>query len=265
MYHKGEAKNMDNRLEERAAKLREAFELRPETELLAAQEATGFDLQTQTAAAAEHLAYFNLEWHIIPTANALPLDDKYFARQYKMASRDFTHPRERGVSYREALTQGHRQHQGQLIGIETTLKPRYLPGNRQFYGTPYGFDASADPLAPYLGRAGMTNATRYAHNYLSLREFLRVVNEDWRERTLLPKGYRVTICPPAIFNLVGTIFHPEWSQTESLELGFYRDEQGNATCFAVGSDAPGDFSYINEIELETDWTLLGFRIALVPE
>ena len=34
---------------------------------------------------------------------------------------------------------------------------------------------------------------------------------------------------------------------------------------AVGSNAPGDFSYINEVELETDWTLLGFRTALVPE
>jgi hypothetical protein len=91
------------------------------------------------------------------------------------------------------------------------------------------------------------------------------MNEDWRERRLLPKGYRLTICPPAVFNLVGTIFHPEWSETESLELGFYRDAAGNATCYGVGSNAPGDFSYINEVELETDWTLLGFRIALVPE
>ena len=72
-----------------------------------------------------------------------------------------------------------------------------------------------------MGRAGMMNGTRYAHNYLSLREFIRVVNEDWRARKLLPAGYRVTVCPPAIFNLVGTIFHPEWSETETLELGFY--------------------------------------------
>jgi hypothetical protein len=81
----------------------------------------------------------------------------------------------------------------------------------------------------------------------------------------MPPGYRLTICPPVVFNLVGTIFHPEWSETESLELGFYRDENNNAKCYAVGSNAPGDFSYIHEIETESDWALLGFRTALVPE
>ena len=81
----------------------------------------------------------------------------------------------------------------------------------------------------------------------------------------MPQGYRLTVCPPVVFNLVGTIFHPEWSRTESLELGFYRDENGNAKCYAVGSNAPGDFSYIHEIETESDWALLGFRTALVPE
>ncbi len=82
---------------------------------------------------------------------------------------------------------------------------------------------------------------------------------------MLPRGYRVTVCPPAVFNLVGTVFHPEWSETETLELGFYRDEQRNATCYAVGSNAPGDFSYITEIEGDTEWALAGFRVALVPE
>ena len=81
----------------------------------------------------------------------------------------------------------------------------------------------------------------------------------------MPDGYRLTICPPVIFNLIGTIFHPEWSRTESLELGFYRDENTNAKCYAVGSNAPEDFSYIHEIETESDWALLGFRTALVPE
>jgi hypothetical protein len=252
---------MNDSLGEKAEKLRETFGLRPDAELLAPEVKT-YELSSPTA---EHLSYFNIEWHIIPSAEAVPLDDAYMARFYSMAAREFENRREHAPSYREALTEGHRQHQGRIIGVEKTLKPRYLPGNRQFYGTPYGFDASADPFAPYLGRAGMTNATRYAHNYLSLREFLRVLNEDWRMRGLLPAGYRLTICPPAVFNLIGTIFHPEWSETETLELGFYRDAQGNATCFAIGSNAPGDFSYINEIELETDWTLLGFRLALVPE
>ncbi|MGA9995713.1 MAG: hypothetical protein WBP93_09875 [Pyrinomonadaceae bacterium] len=252
---------MDSSMKEKAEKLRETFALKPETELLSKDEPE-FELTPQ---AAEHLAYFNIEWHIIPSADAAPLDDAYMKRFYPMAAREFTHPHEHGPSYREVITRGHQKHQGRVIGVEATIKPRYLPGNRQFYGTPYGFNASADPFAPYLGRAGMTNATRYAHNYISLRAFLDVVNDDWRRRNLLPKGYRLTICPPAVFNFVGMIFHPEWSETETLELGFYRDEAGNASCFAVGSNAPGDFSYISEIELETDWTLLGFRTALVPE
>ncbi|HEX8144602.1 MAG TPA: hypothetical protein VF553_18685 [Pyrinomonadaceae bacterium] len=252
---------MNERLEEKAAKLREAFGLEPGAGLLSGEAGD----EKLSSPAAERLAYFNIEWHIIPSAEAVPLNDAYMARFYPLASRDFTQAREHAPSYREAIIRGHARHQGRIIGVETTMKPRYLPGNRQFYGTRYGFDASADPFAPYLGRAGMTNATRYAHNYLSLREFLRVVNEDWRLRGVLPAGYRLTVCPPAVFNLIGNIFHPEWSETETLELGFYRDEQGNATCFATGSNEPGDFSYINEIELETDWTLLGFRTALVPE
>lgn len=252
---------MNDRLEESAGRMREAFKLAPGAQLLA-PDAAEPEMSSQ---AATQLRFFNMEWHVIPSEDVVPLDDAYFARFYPMAPRGFTEPREHTPSYREQITSGHRKHQGRIIGIETTRKPRYLPGNRQFYGTPYGFDASLDPFAFYMGRAAMTNATRYDHNYLSLRAFLSVVNEDWRTRGLLPKGYRLTICPPAIFNLIGVLFHPEWSETETLELGFYRDEQGNATCYGVGSNAPGDFSYINEVELETDWTLLGFRTALVPE
>lgn len=252
---------MDNLLEEKAGRLRESFKLAPDTELLAPDVAK----QELSIHAAEQLAYFNIEWYIIPAAEIVPMDDDYMARFYPLAPRGFNQPREHGPSYRDVIIRGHRKHQGHIVGVETTQKPRYLPGNRQFYGTPYGFDASTDPFAFYIGRAGMTNATRYNHNYLSLREFLSVVNDDWRARGILPQGYRLTICPPAIFNLIGMLFHPEWSETETLELGFYRDEQGNATCYAVGSNAAGDFSYINEVELETDWTLLGFRTALVPE
>lgn len=214
---------------------------------------------------ADGLDYFNIEWHVIPSAEALPLDDAYFKRLYPLAPRDFIKPGEHGPSYREQIVRGHKRHQGLVIGVETTPKPRYLPGNRQFYGSLYGHDASADPFAAYMGRAGMMNGTRYAHNYLSLREFIRVVGDDWRARSILPAGYRVTVCPPAVFNLVGAIFHPEWSDTETLELGFYRDEQGNATCYAVGSHAPGDFSYIDEAEGEAEWSLMGFRLALVPD
>ncbi|PYS91822.1 MAG: hypothetical protein DMF64_10810 [Acidobacteria bacterium] len=252
---------MDDELSARTEKLREAFQLGPDTELLSSDTAAP-ELPSELFA---RLARFHIEWHIIPADTVVPFDDQYVARFYRMAPREFAHPRDHAPSYREVLAKGHAKHQGRIVGVETTQKPRYLPGNRQFYGTPYGFDASADPFAYYMGRAGLTNATRYAHNYISLREFVRVVNEDWRARRLLPQGYRLTVCPPAIFNFIGTLFHPEWSETETLELGFYRDEQGNATCYAVGCNAPGDFSYINEVELETDWTLAGFRLALVPE
>jgi hypothetical protein len=256
-----EERLLSDLIEESSKKQREFFELPRNTPLIA-PEALKLELQPEMA---EGLAHFNIEWHVIPGESALPLDDSYLARLYPRASRDFTKPREHSPSYRAQIITGHKLHQGHVIGVETTPKPRYLPENRQFYGTPYGHDASADPFAPYLGRAGMVNGTRYAHNYLSLREFIRVVNEDWRARSILPTGYRVTVCPPAVFNLIGTIFHREWSETDTLELGFYRDEHGNATCYAVGSNAPGDFSYINEVEGEADWSLMGFRVALVSD
>lgn len=210
-------------------------------------------------------AHFNIEWHVIPSERVVPLDDDYFSRLYRSAPREFGEPREHKPALRSALAAGHRHHQGRVIGVETTAKPRYLPRNRQFYGTTYGHDPHRDPLAPYMGRAGMMNGTRYEHDYLSLREFLHVVNDDWSARGLLPGGYRATVCPPVVFNLVGTIFHPEWAETESLELGFYLDREGNATCYAVGPNAPGDFSFVAEVESEGDWSLTGFRLALVPE
>ena len=253
---------MSNWQQDRTGKLREFFGFDPQRELVAPEATANFELPPEVD---EGLRHFNIEWHIVPAAEAVPLDDDYFARLYPSAPRDFTKAREHGGSYRHHLADGHKRHQGRILGIEVTPKPRYLPGNRQFYGTPYGHDATADPFAPYMGRAGMMNGTRYAHNYLSLRTFLNVVNEDWRARRLLPAGYRVTICPPVVFNLVGAIFHPEWSETETLELGFYRDAQGNATCFAVGSNAPGDFSYLNEVEGEAEWSLMGFRLALVTD
>jgi hypothetical protein len=246
---------------ERVARLREFFGLGAGAEL-GEREAARFELREEEA---EGLAHFNIEWHVIPAAEVLPLDDAYFARLYPAAPQDFAKAREHAASYRERLTEGHRRHQGRVLGVETTAKPRYLPGNRQFYGTLYGHDPSADPFAPYMGRAGMMSGTRFSHNYLTLREFVRVVNEDWRARALLPRGYRVTVCPPAVFNLVGAIFHPEWSETETLELGFYRDEHGNATCYAVGPTRPNDFSHVAEVESETEWALAGFRVALVPE
>lgn len=244
----------------RAEKLRDFLNLKPDVEMIPPSVA-----ETEARSATDcQLLHCNIEWHLIPSSDAVPMDNRYFQLFYPRAARDFDRPHEPYPSRHAALIAGHRQHQGHIIGVETTPKPGYLPGNRQYYGTRYGFDPTADPYAPYFGRAGMVNGTRYAHNYISLRAFLRVINDDWRARSVMPRGYRVTICPPAIFNLVGTVFHPEWSETEPLELGFYRDAQGNATCFAVGSSGPGDYSYINIVEGE-EWTLMGFRLALVPE
>ena len=246
---------------ESAKRQRDFFTLGPDVELIA-PEALKFELPPEMA---EGLSHFNIEWHVIPSAAAVPVDDSYLRRLYPMAPRDFTETREHSPSYHDQIIKGHKLHQGRVIGVEGTQKPGYLPENRQFYGTPYGHDASADPFAAYFGRAGMMNGMRFDHNYLSLRELIGVVDEDWRAGSLLPAGYRVTVCPPAVFNLIGTIFHPEWSDTATLELGFYRDDQGNANCYAVGSNGHGDFSYINEVEGEGEWSLMGFRVALVPE
>jgi|SRR5215216_3213430 len=252
---------MQNDPEERARKMREFFGLAPEVVLVHDQNI----LTDISAPVAAHLARFNIEWHIIPDADAVPFDDAYAKRMYPMCARDFASAKAHGARCHEALVAGHRRHQGRILGVEATRKPVYLPGNRQSYGTAYGFDSTADPFAQYLGSGAFSTGTRYGHNYASLREFLDLVNRDWRLRDLMPKGYRLSICPPAIFNLIGNIFHCEWSETETLELGFYRDDHGNAKCYAVGSNAPGDFSYIHEVESNSDWTLLGFRTALVPE
>jgi hypothetical protein len=246
---------------ERAQRLREFFGLKEDAKLTAGDVGRG----EPPAEAADGLAHFNIEWHTVPREEAVPLDDAYFARLYPTAPHDFARAREHAPSYRERFTAGHASLQGRFVGVETTPKPRYLPGSRQFYGTLYGHDPSADPFAPYMGRAGMVNGTRYAHNYLSLRAFIRILNDDWRARRILPAGYRATVCPPAVLNLVGTLFHHEWSETETLELGFYRDAAGNATCYAVGSNAPGDFSFVREVEGEDEWSLLGFSVDVIPE
>ncbi len=252
---------MLDKLHERETTLRQFFNLAPETSLRKPDAV----IPEVPPRVAEHLARFNIEWHSIPSEAAVPFDDDYVARLYPMRSRDFAQPDYHGESLREAIRISHHQRQGLIVGIESTRKPHYHHNNRQFYGTLYGHDQTADPFAQYLGKAGFTSSTRYAHNFIPLREFVNLVMDDWRSRSLLPSGYRLTICSPAAFNLVGTIFHPEWSETESLELGFYRDAKGNAHCFAVGSNAPQDYSYIQRIETDSDWTYLGFRLALVPE
>lgn len=248
--------------------LREFFGLKPATKLIAPQAADDFDIPAHIAA---HLERFNFEWHIIPSEQAVSIEaDTYRTQLYPMVTHNPQPYDYRKTSSYQAVINGHRRHQGRIIAVETTRKPRYLPGNRQFYGTAYGFDERVDPFARYFGRTTFLTSTRavgtrYGHNYVSLRQLVNLINDEWRAQSLMPSGYRLTICPPVVFNLIGTIFHPEWSETETLEIGFYRDEKDSAKCYAVGSNQPGDFSYIREIETESDWTLLGFRVALVSE
>lgn len=251
---------MSNWIEDRAAKYREFFGLSNDAPIVP-QSAVNFEPNSTIS---ENLKRFNIEWHFVPASDAVPFDDAYLARFYPTAHRLKNRSSSGERSVRQQLTKGHCRQQGIVVGVETTQKPIYLPRNRQFYGTAYGHDASADPLAEYFGLAGITTGTRYEQNYPTLRRLFNFLNEDWQKRKLLPAGYRVTVCPPGIFNLVGMVFHPEWSQTPSLELGFYRDERGNASCFAVGANAPGDFSYIDVVEGE-EWSLTGFRLALLPD
>lgn len=254
---------MNEWIDDREKRLREFFDLNGDANLIASETKENFRVSEQ---AAKHLERFNIEWHVIPSADAVPIDtNDYRARLYPNlkfdnSNRDY----QKTDSYR-AVMSGHERHQGKIIGVETTMKPKYLPGNRQFYGTQYGFDAKTDPFAAYLGRANFTSGTRFAHNYASLRNFVNIVTDEWKTRGLMPEAYRLTICPPVVFNLIGNVFHREWSRTESCELGFYRDQSGNAKCYAVGSNAPGDFSFIKEVENTNDWTFLGFRVAIVPE
>ncbi len=254
---------MNDWIGERGNRLREFFGVGRDIELIAPEEKENFRVSEQTA---KHLERFNIEWHIIPSAASVPIDaNDYRARLYPNLKIDSANREYQKTDSYRAVMSGHEKHQGKIIGVETTLKPKYLPNNRQFYGTQYGFDARADPFAAYLGRANFTSGTRFAHDYASLRNFVNIVTDEWKARGVMPEGYRLTICPPVVFNLIGNVFHREWSQTETLELGFYRDDHGNAKCYAVGSNAPDDFSYIKEVETNADWTFLGFRTALVPE
>ena len=215
---------------------------------------------------AENLKRFNFEWQTIPSGDVVPFDEQYIKRLYPMRAGDFhRHIHHAIPSIRESLATDYRLRQGKVIAVETTRKPQYLPGNHQFYGTPYGLDPTADPLADYMAHAGFATGTRFDHNYASLRELDDLITKDWMARSLMPNGYHLTICPPTVFNLIGNVIHPEWSENSTLELTAFRDNHANARPFAIGSNAPGDFSYVHMVETGADWKLLGFRLALIPD
>ena len=212
---------------------------------------------------------FNIEWHVIPPVHLVPFDAAYLAKMYPYRSRTFEQDGYETISVRRMLEAAHQRVQGRIIGVETTQKPTYLPGHTQFYGTTYGLDPTFDPLGAYFEKAGLTSGprfinSRFAHTPATLRSLGSVVNPDWKARGFIPAEYELGVCPPTVFNLVGLLFHPEWSQTATLELSAYHDDRGNAIGLAVGSNGPGDFSYVRRLETGADLTQLGFRVALVP-
>lgn len=221
-------------------------------------------LPEMTPALASHFARFNLEWHVVPSATCVPFDNTYCARMYPHAPTSFWHGRHAAPGLWEMLAVGHRLHQGRLVAIETTMKPGFLPANRQHYGSAYGLDNTADPLIEFIDRSRLISGTRFGNQFPALKALVETIDRDWRARALLPQGYRVTVCPPVIFNLIGTLFHEEWSETPSLEVGWYAFHDG-AQCYAAGSAARGDFSFIVPEGPASDWNLAGFRLALVPE
>jgi len=215
------------------------------------------------------LADFNIEWYVIPPSSLVPFDSEYLLKMYARRSPAFDEARYEALSIRQMLESAHQRVQGTIVGIESTEKPYYVPGNPSFYGTRYGLDPTFDPFRMYFERAGLKSGprfinSRFAHTPATLRSLGEIVNGDWRSRDLVPPGYELTVCPPTVFNLVGMLFHPEWSQTATLELSAYWDDRGNAVGLAVGSHGPGDFSYVRSVESDADLSQLGFRVALVP-
>jgi len=216
------------------------------------------------------LAAFNIEWYVIPSSSLVPFDSGYLVKMYAHRSPAFDEARYEALSIRQMLESAHQRVQGTIVGIEATEKPYYVPGTHAFYGTRYGLDPAFDPFRMYFERAGLTSGprfinSRFAHTPGTLRSLGEIVKADWRSRGLVPPGYELTVCPPTVFNLVGMLFHSEWSQTPTLELSAYRDDRGNGVGLAVGSNGPGDFSYVRCVESDADLSQLGFRVALVPD
>jgi hypothetical protein len=252
-------------LESRAGVIRERFGLGSRDDFLA----DPLDRVDITDDVRQRLCAFNIEWHIIPPASLVPFDEAYLAQMYPLRSHDFLAAPYERLSVHEILSSAHRRIEGTIVGVETTQKPMYRPENcQQFYGTTYGLDPTCDPFAPYIERAGLKSGprfinSRFSHTPASLRSLGQAINADWRELGLIPAGYQFTICPPTAFNLIGVLFHQEWSETATLELSAHFDERGNAIGLTVGSNQSGDFSYVRRLETDPDLSRLGFRIALV--
>ena len=170
-------KNMKDWIKDRETKLREFFELDSETEIVSPEAVESFEVSERIA---RHLEYFNIEWHIIPSEESVSVkNESYGKRLYPMIKREVNPNEYKKTSSYRAIISGHGRHQGKIVGIETTMKPKYLPQNHQQYSTPYGFEPG-DPFAQYFGKAKFTEGTRYGHNYSRFEKFINIVNDDWK-------------------------------------------------------------------------------------
>src|ERR1700753_723386 len=102
---------MDDWKGERSGRIREFFDLDSDAEQLNS-DVRAPELSDELI---EGLRCFNIEWHIVPSAAALPLDDRYFSRLYSHAPRDFARVREHKASYRDLLVKGHGLPQGRVV------------------------------------------------------------------------------------------------------------------------------------------------------
>ena len=71
---------MQKWLELRSRKLREFFKITDDVELLSSKAV----IPEADDKLNEHLLRHNIEWHVIPTDEALPFDEDYVARMYPM-------------------------------------------------------------------------------------------------------------------------------------------------------------------------------------
>ena len=120
---------MKDWITDRESKLREFFELDSSTEIVSPAEADSFDVSENIR---EHLERFNLEWHIIPSEAAVSIEDAtYRKRLYAQLKRELPPVEHKKMSSYRAVIDGHRRHQGRIIAVETTAKPKCLPHAEQ--------------------------------------------------------------------------------------------------------------------------------------
>jgi hypothetical protein len=250
-------------LEARAGVIRETFGV-PAGEDLVSGPLQGLDVGDDVI---RRLGAFNIEWHIIPSTALVPFDDAYLARMYARGRATSTRPlpgAQRPPDADGVTSAGPGDDRRRRNDAKPTTSRRLPAVLRRRCG----LDPTCDPLRGYIENAGLKSGprfinSRFSHTPGSLRTLGAAISADWTERGLIPAGYQLFVCPPTVFNLVGVLFHREWSDTPTLELSAYTDERGNGFGLAVGSNEPGDFSHARRLETDPDLRLLGFRMALV--